>query len=69
MKALRVDEHLPLIVIEVVMVFGGALAFGWWQLSDIRRERRKREEAERRRRADTDAASQPQRPGSDHHAL
>lgn len=36
-------EHLPLIVIEVVMIFGGALAFGWWQLRDLDREKRKRE--------------------------
>lgn len=28
-----------LIVIELVLVFGGALAFGWWQLRDIERDR------------------------------
>jgi hypothetical protein len=38
---------LPLIVIEVVLVFGGALAFAWWQLRDLARERRKREDAKR----------------------
>jgi hypothetical protein len=32
-------SHLPLIVVEVVMVFGGALAFGWWQLRSIRKDR------------------------------
>ncbi|MBL8347006.1 MAG: hypothetical protein JNN03_16320 [Rubrivivax sp.] len=37
-------EHLPLIVIEVFFVFGGALAFAWWQLRDLDRERRRREE-------------------------
>jgi hypothetical protein len=37
-------EHLPLIVIEVFFVFGGALAFAWWQLRDLDREKRRREE-------------------------
>lgn len=42
------SSHLPLIVIEVVLVFGGALAFAWWQLRDLKRERKKREDAKRR---------------------
>jgi hypothetical protein len=42
-------NHLPLIVIEVVLVFGGVLAFGWWQLRDLARERKKREDAKRDR--------------------
>lgn len=37
-------DHLPLIVVEVVMIFGGALAFGWWQLRDLAREKRLREQ-------------------------
>lgn len=32
-------DGLPLILVEVVLVFGGVLAFAWWQLRDIRRER------------------------------
>lgn len=36
---------LPLIVIEVVLVFGGAVAFAWWQFRDLARERAKREAA------------------------
>jgi hypothetical protein len=32
-------SHLPLIVVEVVVVFGGALAFGWWQLRSLRKDR------------------------------
>jgi hypothetical protein len=40
---MNIAENLPLIVIEGVLVFGGTLAFGWWQLSDIRRERHRRE--------------------------
>jgi predicted negative regulator of RcsB-dependent stress response len=34
-------QHLPLILVEVIMVFGGALAFGWWQLRSIRKDREK----------------------------
>ncbi|MFO1330581.1 MAG: hypothetical protein U1F56_24790 [Rubrivivax sp.] len=41
------SQHLPMIVIEVVLVFGGALAFAWWQFRDLRREREKREARER----------------------
>lgn len=41
----------PLIVIEVVLVFGGAMAFAWWQFRDLRREREKRQ----RRQNDEDA--------------
>lgn len=40
-------NHLPLIVIEVVLVFGGVAAFAWWQLRDLARERRKREQLKR----------------------
>ncbi len=42
-------SDLPVIVIEVVLVFGGVLAFGWWQLRDLARERKKREDAKRDR--------------------
>jgi hypothetical protein len=38
-------DHLPLILVEVVLVFGGALAFAWWQFRDLKRERKKREAA------------------------
>ena len=37
-------SNLPLIVIEVLLVFGGAVAFAWWQFSDLARERKKRED-------------------------
>jgi hypothetical protein len=43
----ELSEHLPLIVVEIVLVFGGALAFAWWQFRDLDRERKKREEKER----------------------
>jgi hypothetical protein len=35
------SEHWPIIVIEVVLGFGGALLFGWWQLRTIKRDRAK----------------------------
>jgi hypothetical protein len=31
----------PVILIEVVLVFGGVLLFAWWQLRDLRKEREK----------------------------
>jgi len=46
-------SHLPLIVVEVLMVFGGALAFGWWQLRSLHRDR---EAARRRAQAAEDRA-------------
>jgi hypothetical protein len=39
--------HWPLILIEVLLVFGGAVAFAWWQFRDLARERRKREQRQR----------------------
>ena len=44
-------NHLPLIVVEIVLVFGGAAAFAWWQLRDLARERKKREDAKQNRSA------------------
>lgn len=35
------DNFGPIIFIEVVMFFGGALLFAWWQLRDIRKEQEK----------------------------
>jgi hypothetical protein len=32
------DSHLPIIVIELVLTFGGVLLFGWWQLRSIKRD-------------------------------
>lgn len=46
------DNHLPIIVVELLLVLGGTLAFGWWQLRDVKRaqaERRAREAANRDR--------------------
>lgn len=57
-------NHLPLIVVEVLLVFGGALAFAWWQFRDLRREREKREQRERNLRgAEGGAASSSEETG------
>jgi hypothetical protein len=32
---------LPIVLIEGLLVLGGALAFGWWQLRSIRRDQQK----------------------------
>ena len=53
MAAESASGHLPLILIEGVLFFGGALAFGWWQLRSVARDqaesRRQRAEEEARR--------------------
>jgi len=35
------DNFGPIILIEVVLIFGGVLLFAWWQLRDLRKEREK----------------------------
>jgi hypothetical protein len=40
-------ENFPIIAIELVMVLGGALLFGWWQFRDLDREAAKRKQEER----------------------
>lgn len=59
------SQDLPVILIEVVLIFGGVLAFGWWQLRDLKkeqdktaRERSAREAAEARGKAE-DAGATP----------
>ncbi|MFC3148281.1 hypothetical protein [Piscinibacterium candidicorallinum] len=36
-------QNLPVIVIEGVLVFGGVLAFAWWQLRELKQLERERE--------------------------
>lgn len=43
------SEHWPILLVEVVLVFGGVLAFGWWQLRSVERDR---QALKRRREAD-----------------
>lgn len=35
------NSFSPVILIEVVLVFGGVLLFAWWQLRDLKKEREK----------------------------
>ena len=35
------DNFGPVILIEVVLIFGGVLLFAWWQLRDLNKEREK----------------------------
>lgn len=35
------DDFAPIVLIEVILVFGGVLLFGWWQLRDLKKEREK----------------------------
>lgn len=41
----------PIIVIELVLFFGGCFAFYLWQMRDLKREKEKREAAEKERSA------------------
>ncbi|MBU3694096.1 MAG: hypothetical protein FGM40_04620 [Rhodocyclaceae bacterium] len=45
------NSHLPLILVEGVLVFGGVLAFAWWQFRDLRLEREKSARAAEREKA------------------
>lgn len=40
------DSNFPIIAIELVLVLGGALGFGWWQFRDLDREAAKRNASE-----------------------
>jgi len=33
------NNYSGVMVLEVILVFGGVLLFGWWQLRDLRKER------------------------------
>jgi predicted negative regulator of RcsB-dependent stress response len=49
------SEHTPIIVVELLLVVGGVIAFAWWQLRDVTREQAKT--AERRAREAAEAAA------------
>jgi hypothetical protein len=59
---------LPLILIELVLVFGGVMAFGWWQLRSVARDRQKtaaeREARERSSATPAQGEAGPPAPGS-----
>jgi hypothetical protein len=35
------SSHWPIVLIEGIIVFGGVLAFAWWQLREIKRDQQK----------------------------
>jgi predicted negative regulator of RcsB-dependent stress response len=51
LSAARVGDHTPLILVELVLVFGGVLAFAWWQLRDVKRAQERSAAAKRAREA------------------
>lgn len=51
------QDHLPIILIELVLVLGGTLGFGWWQLRSVKRDR---EALAARRRAEAEAEAREQ---------
>jgi hypothetical protein len=52
------SQHLPVILIEVVLIFGGVLLFGWWQLRSLKKDQQK-SAREREARAKTEDADAP----------
>lgn len=55
------DGALPLILVEGILVFGGVLAFAWWQFRDLRRERERLAAREAADGADPHSAAPGQR--------
>ena len=62
------SPHWPLILIEGVLVFGGALAFGWWQLRSVKRDRERLAEQRRLEAAQREVpvGEQPESQGQEH---
>lgn len=59
-------SNWPIVLVEGVLVLGGTLLFGWWQLRSIRRdqdEARRRREADDAAREQTSEGVQPDTPG------
>lgn len=50
--------NTPIILIEVVLVFGGVLLFGWWQLRSIKRDQQKAAEERQRQHSDAESAAE-----------
>lgn len=55
MSAAMDRSNWPLLLIEGVLVFGGALLFGWWQLRSVARDQ---QETARRRAAEAQQEAQ-----------
>jgi predicted negative regulator of RcsB-dependent stress response len=56
------SDHSPFIVIELLLIFGGAMAFAWWQIRDVNRAQ---EETRRAREAAEAAAQRTERSRED----
>jgi hypothetical protein len=41
---MMIENFGPVILIELVLTFGGVLLFAWWQFRDLRKEREKAQE-------------------------
>ena len=41
--------HWPVILIELMLTFGGVLAFAWWQLRSVKRDQQKAAEERQQR--------------------
>jgi hypothetical protein len=61
-----VSSHAPVIVIELLLVLGGALAFGWWQLRELKKLRQQRRDAETAQTAQTVTTQPPADDDRDH---
>jgi len=60
------SEHWPLILIEGVLVFGGALLFGWWQLRSVRKDREAAARARQEQNSTKSDKAAAEPPGSPH---
>jgi hypothetical protein len=40
------NNYSGVMVLEVILVFGGVLLFAWWQLRDLRKERERDQKKE-----------------------
>jgi hypothetical protein len=46
------NNYGGVMVLEVILIFGGVLLFAWWQLRDIRKERDRDQKKEPNKRQD-----------------
>lgn len=51
------DNFGPVILLEVVLIFGGVLLFVWWQLRDLRKERAKEQKKAQALQQDTEIST------------
>ena len=58
------SEHLPIVLIELVLVFGGVLLFAVWQLRSVKRDQEKTRAERAARGAATAAAAADEKAAS-----